>query len=150
TIFGFQYTAVRDVAKNRDNNYEVSKIFSNVMTAKVFLMIISLIVLIVLIYSVPFLYEKRLMLGLTFLYIPGHILFPDWLFQALQKMRFVTFINVASKLLFTILVFLFIKKQEDYIYQPIFIAGGYLLSGGLSLYIVFSKFKIKFIFPKIA
>lgn len=43
--WGFNYTATRDVAKNRDNKEKVSEIFSNVLWARCLLMIISLIFL---------------------------------------------------------------------------------------------------------
>src|SRR5690554_4491222 len=44
--WGFNYTATRDVAKNRDNKEKVSEIFSNVLWARCFLMITSFLLLI--------------------------------------------------------------------------------------------------------
>ncbi|WP_418892374.1 flippase [Limibacterium fermenti] len=147
TTFGFNYTAVRDIAKNRDDINEVSRIFSNVMFAKVVLMVISSIIFSICVYTIPFLYEKKIILWLTFLYIPGHILFPDWLFQALEKMKYITIMNVLSKLVFTLLVFVIIREKSDYIYQPVLTAFGFFMSGVISLLFVYNKLGIKFIVP---
>ena len=147
TGFGFGYTAVRDIAKNRNDINEVSRIFSNVLFSKIILMIVSLIIFSICIYTIPFLYEKKIILWLTFLYIPGHILFPDWLFQALEKMKYITMMNVLSKLVFTLLVFVIIHEKSDYIYQPVLISLGFFVSGIISLCFVRNKLGIRFTFP---
>lgn len=149
TDFGFNYTATRDVAQNRDDKDYVSKIFSNVLVAKLILMFISLIIFVICVYSFPILREKSQLMWATFMLIPGYILFPEWFFQSMEKMKYITVLNLVSKLVFTILVFVLIKKQSDYILQPILIACGYLVSGVLALYVIFNKFKIKFILPSI-
>ena len=149
TNYGFNYTAVRDIAQNREDLDKVSMIFYNVMYSKVFLMLISLVIFTVCIYSIPLLYEKRVLFWYSFLLIPGHILFPDWFFQAMEKMKFITIINFVSKLLFTLLVFVVIKEKSDFIYQPLLIALGYLVSGVISFFIAKKEFKLKFFSPNI-
>ncbi|MCF0207273.1 MAG: oligosaccharide flippase family protein, partial [Bacteroidales bacterium] len=48
TDWGFNYTATRDVAKIRDDKQKVAEIFSNVLWAKLLLMLASLVVLTIL------------------------------------------------------------------------------------------------------
>ncbi|MEC4008539.1 flippase [Myroides odoratimimus] len=145
--YGFNYTAVREIAKNKDDIKKVSIIFSKVLVAKFVLFLIALILFTALVYSIPILFNNRVLLFLTFLYVPGAMLFPEWLFQGIQKMKYVTVLNFVSKLLFTCLVFFVIKKEEDYLYQPLFIALGYILSGAISLIIAYKKIGIRFIVP---
>lgn len=147
--FGFNYTATRDVARQRDDIGAVSKIFSNVMWAKTLLMVIGFGILCILIYSIPSLYEKRLLLFLTFLYIPGHIIFPDWFFQAMEKMKYITIMNVLSKLLFTVLIFVVIKEKEDYVWQPLLTAVGYWVSGAIAMWFIIKKFKVSIVRPRL-
>lgn len=147
--FGFNYTATRDVSKNRNNSELVSKIFSNVFFAKILLMTVSMVIFAICIYSIPFLFARRVLLWLTFLYIPGNIMFPEWFFQAMERMTYITVMNLFSKLLFTVLVFVVIKEKSDYILQPVLYALGYLLSGIISLWILFKKFGVKLILPPI-
>ena len=141
--WGFNLTATRDVAQNRDNPQKVSEIFSNVLWARCVLMLLSFIVLVLLILLVPKFRENSSIILVTFLMVPGHIFFPDWFFQAIEKMRYITILNVLMKLIFTIAVFIFIKQPEDYILQPLFTSLGYVVSGLIALYYIVYKWDIK-------
>lgn len=145
TDWGFNYTATRDVAKERNDLKQVSTIFSEVMCARFFLAIICFIVLLISISIIPSLNSYKTLLIFTYLYIPGNILFPQWLFQAFERMRYITILSFISKLIFTCLVFVIIKKQSDYIYQPLLIAAGFLTSGIIAQYIIYKTFKIKLV-----
>lgn len=146
--FGFNYTATRDIARQRDDIDAISTIFSNVMWAKTILMLISLGILCILICFIPSLYEKRLLLFLTFLYVPGHIIFPDWFFQAMEKMKYITIMNVLSKLLFTLLIFVVIREKSDYVWQPLLTAIGYWVSGTISMWFIIKRFNVRILRPK--
>lgn len=144
--WGFNYTATRDVARNRDDLAKVSIIFSNTLWARILLMFVSFLVLIGMIYLVPYFKEYKQILLVTFLLIPGNILFPDWFFQAMERMKYITIFNLVSKALLTILVFVFIKEKSDYILQPLLISLGYLMSGICAMYIILVRWKVK-IYP---
>lgn len=140
--WGFNLTATRDVAQNRDNPQKVSEIFSNVLWARCVLMLLSFIVLVLLILLVPKFRENSSIILVTFLMVPGHIFFPDWFFQAIEKMKYITILNVLMKLVFTVAVFIFIKQPEDYILQPLFTSLGYVVSGLIALYYILEKWGI--------
>lgn len=145
--WGFNYTATRDIAQNRDNPEKVSEIFSNVLWARMLLTLLSFTSLAITIVTVPYFRENKDILLVTFLLIPGHILFPEWFFQAMEKMKFITFFNLASKALFTVLVFVFIKEKSDFILQPLLITLNYAISGFFAMYIIIVKWKVKIIAP---
>lgn len=146
--WGFNFTATRDVAKNRDDREKVSEIFSNVFWARMLLMLVSFTLLMTAIYIVPKFYENKTILLITFLLIPGHILYPDWFFQAIERMKYITILNILSKLLFTLLIFVFIKEKSDFILQPLFTTLGYIVSGIIAMYLITVKWKIKIKFPQ--
>lgn len=141
--WGFNYTATRDVAKNKEDKNKVSDIFSNVFWARCLLMLISFVFLSILVISISIFRENATVIFVTFLMIPGHIMFPDWFFQAIEKMKYITLLNLCSKLLFTILVFVFIKEKNDYILQPLFISLGFVLAGLIAMYYILIKWKIR-------
>lgn len=147
--WGFNYTATRDVAKNRDNPDMVSAIFSNVLWAKIFLMLVSFIILVFLILLIPKFRENYAVILVTFLMVPGLIFFPEWFFQALERMKFITILNVLEKSIFTILVFAIVREKEDYILQPLFVSLGYMCSGAIAFYIIVHKWKVKIIRPQL-
>lgn len=139
--WGFTFTATRDVAQNRNDKEKVSQIFSNVLWARLFLTLIAGVILFIIVLTVPYLRENALIIFITFLLVPGHILFPDWFFQAVEKMKYTTIYNLTIKFIFTIAVFLFIHEKNDYILQPIFITIGYILCGICALHLIINKWK---------
>lgn len=134
--WGFNYTATRDVAKNRSDIGRVSDIFSSVFWARCLLMIVSFIILVFLIILIPKFREDANVILATFLMIPGYIMFPEWFFQAMERMKYITILNILSKALFTVTVFIFVKEKSDYILQPLFVSCGYILSGILAFYYI--------------
>lgn len=147
TEYGFNYTAVRDVSKNRENHIVVSKIFNTVLFSRIILMLISLVILLSLFIFSSKIQEYQTVILLTFLTVPGYILFPEWFFQAMEKMKYITIINVLSKTIFTALIFVVVRKESDFIYVPLLTAAGFILSGSIAIYYVYFKFNIKFCFP---
>ena len=141
--WGFNFTATRDVARNRDNIAIVSQIFSNVLWARLLLMVVSLAILLVLIAFIPDFKENADVILVTFLLVPGHILFPEWFFQAMERMRYITILNLLSKLVFTIAVFLFVKTKEDYILQPLLVSLGYLVAGLIAMYYIIFRWNVR-------
>ena len=145
--YGFDYTATRDVAQHRSELSYVSILFSRVLFSKLFLVSVSFVLFLICMKILPFLKKYELLLMFTFLYIPSTILFPEWFFQAMEKMKYITIINICSKLIFTMLIFIVIKEKKDYIYQPLLIASGYFISGVIAFYIILKKFRVKIIVP---
>lgn len=137
--WGFNLTATRDVAQYRDDREKVSQIFSNVLWARCLLMLISGVVLLGLVAIVPYFRENVAVILITFLMIPGYILFPDWMFQSLEKMKYTTIFNLLMKLLFTVAVFIFINNREDYVIQPLLSTISYFICGIGALYLILHK-----------
>lgn len=152
TDWGFNFTATRDVAKNKNDKLMVSEIFSNVLWSRMLLMIISFVVLSILVVLIPLFKDNYLVIFASFLMIPGHICFPDWFFQAVEKMKYITILNLLFKLLFTLSIFLVVKEKDDYLWQPILISLGYVVCGMISMYIILVRWKIelnRFSFAKV-
>lgn len=145
--WGFNLTATRDVAQNRENPQKVSEIFSNVLWARCLLMVASFIVLLILIVAIPQFKENSDVILVSFLMVPGHILFPDWFFQAVERMKYTTILNVIMKLIFTLAVFIFIKDKDDYILQPLFTSLGFVVCGVIALYIIIKKWNVSLYRP---
>lgn len=127
--YGFIFSAVRDIARCRKDYARISQIYSKVMWTRGLLVLCSFIFLILLILVIPKMREMWAILLASFLIVIGHAMFPDWMFQALEKMKYITIFNVVVKLIFTIFIFVFIHNPSDYILQPIITSLGYILSG---------------------
>jgi Membrane protein involved in the export of O-antigen and teichoic acid len=143
--WGFNYSATRDVAKHREDKEKVIRIFSTVLWGRCVLTVLSFIVLIVMILAIPKFNENSLIILITFMTIPGHIFFPEWFFQALERMKYITIFGFIIKLIFLIAIFVFVKEKDDYILQPIISTSGSLICGIISMYIIVRKWGYKVI-----
>ncbi len=148
TDWGFSFTATRDIARNRDNLEKVSEIFSNVLWAKSLLALVSFIILFIFTEFIPSLKENQTLLFITFMLVPSKILFADWFFQAIEKMKFITIFDLIAKAIFTVCIFLFVKEKSDFILQPLFLSLGSILVGLVSFYLIVFKWNIKILLPK--
>lgn len=145
--WGFNYTATRDVAQKREDKLAVSMIFSKIFWSRCVLMFISLLLLFVLIAIIPDFRRNYTIILITFLLIPGNIMFSEWFFQAMERMKYITILNFIAKLLFTILVFFFVRDKNDYYLQPLFISLGFITSGFIALYFILVRWKVKLFRP---
>jgi len=143
--FGFNISGTKDIACNRENLSELSKIVSSIFSIKMILWLGCLIIYFILIYFVPFLRKDWLLYVISFFLTFNELLFPSWFFQGIEKMKYITFINIGVRLLFVIAIFVFVKDKTDFLIVPILNALGALLSGLIALYVVFVKEKIRFI-----
>jgi PST family polysaccharide transporter len=146
TDYGFNLSATRDISINRENKEKVSEIFSSVMIIKLALMIISLILMSILIFSFEKFRQDWIVYYLTFGMVVGQVLFPVWFFQGMEKMKYITFLNILSKVIFTVAIFVFVKEASDYLYVPLLNSLGFIIAGILGLWIVFKDFEVSFKF----
>ena len=141
--WGFNYTATRDVARNKEDLEAVSEIFSNVLWARLILGTLSFMLLILAIFFIPYFNDNKTILLITFLLVPGNILYPEWYFQAIEKMKFITIFSLITKTFFMACVFMFINNESDYILQPLFISLGQIFCGLISMYIILIRWNVK-------
>lgn len=142
--YGFNLSATREISVNRENKEKLTEIFSSVMSIKFMLIGISFTILSIIIFSFENFSNNIDLYYLTFLWVIGQALFPIWYFQGLEKMKYITIVNITSKLIFTIAIFIFIQNEADYILVPILNGLGFIIGGVLSLWIVHKDFNQRF------
>ena len=149
TDYGFTLTATRNVSVSRDDPHKLSKIFSSVMAIKFMFMLASLTALFIVIFTIPkFRYDIVLYL-FAFGVVFGNVLFPIWFFQGMEKMKSIAALNLLARTVFLIAIFIFVKKESDFLYVPLITSLGSILSGVISLFIIFFHFKIRIILPSL-
>lgn len=146
TDYGFSLSATKLISINRDNPQKISEVFSSVLFVKLAFVILSVILSTVLIFSFEKFYSEYEIFYFSLLILIGQTLFPVWLFQGLEKMRYITFINILIKLFFTLCIFVFIRQEKDYLYVPLINSLGFLVGGLVAFYVAIKQFNIKFSF----
>ena len=129
TNYGFSYSATRQAALSYDQPEKLAELLVNVCTAKAALMLSCLFISLAVLTSCS---SLRPVLGpylCGFLAVFGSVFCFDWYFQALEEMHWITVINVVPKLLFTPLVFIFVKVPADYGLVLLFQSAALVSSG---------------------
>jgi PST family polysaccharide transporter len=83
------------------------------------------------------------------LYCLSEALFPIWYFQGIEKMKYITFINVTTRLASCLLIFIFVKLPDDYVFVPLILGIGTISGSIIGLYAVFKKHQQKFLIPSV-
>ena len=140
-VFGFNFTAARDVSQYRDDTKKLSEIVSAVTIIKTLFLIVSLLLI-----SVYMLYVSQIDYTLyyfSFWICLNEILFPSWFFQGKEEMKYITFINLGIRLLFIAMIFIFIKSPNDYLYFPLLNGIAVVLAGAVSFVLLYKKYKVR-------
>ena len=149
TSFGFGFSATQQISINQQNKKKVSDIFAAVIFVKLFISVLCAVVLLLLIVFFAKFHNNSMVLIYAFGMVIGDALVPVWLFQGMEKMKFITIVNLVSKLIFTLLIFVFIRSEADFLYVTLLNSFGYLVAGLLSFIIAYRLFKLEMVLPKI-
>ncbi len=143
STYGFNFSATKQISQCRDDDESVLRIYNAVTASKV-LIAASLSVVLLLCGKYVFKSEEGI---LMFIYglgmIIGDVLTPIWLFQGMERMKYMTIVNASSKVLFTILIFIVVREDNDYQLLILLNSCGYLLAGLLSVILVYRQFHLR-------
>jgi len=143
--FGFNISATKEVSIHRDDKETLSKIVSSVLQIKVGLLVLTFIILLILLYSIPQANAYKMLFVLTMWICLYDVIFPAWYFQGIERMKFITYLTLISRIIFLGLIFVFIKERSDYLWVPVINGIGALVAGIISLGIIFKNHGLKFI-----
>ena len=146
--FGYKISATRNIAINKNKKDQLSVIVSSVLSIKFILWLLSFGILFVLVNIAPGFKEDKLLFLLSFGITFNEFIFPQWYFQGVERMKYITFFNLSARIIFLVLIFVVINQREDYIYVPLLNTIGALVGGSLGLYQMFVVDKIKFRIPQ--
>jgi len=147
--YGFDFSATRQAAIIRDEKEALNRLFSTVTTVRIILALISVVFLFIIVSLVNKLSLEKELIFSGIGIIVSAVFIPIWLFQGLENMKLVTLVNFITRLLSTMLIFLFVKEQQDYKLALSFQSLGYLAGGVFSMILSFTVFKIKFTIPSL-
>ncbi len=147
TDFGFNLSAVKQVSVEREDKKRVEEVFNSVFLVKIFLAIITFVILLVLINFVEKFKAERLFFLLMYGYLVGYVIFPIWFFQGMEDMKYITYFNLIGRFIYTVLLFVFIRKPGDYLLVPIFLSVSMILTGLFSFVLAIKKYNLRIFIP---
>ncbi|KOY87070.1 hypothetical protein AD998_13790 [bacterium 336/3] len=139
TDFGFNLSATREISIHKNNAEHTAFIFNKVIVIKLLLCLVAFIVLMILALLIPKFYKDFWGYILGFSIVLGQVLLPVWFFQGIEKMKYLTYLNVIAKIVFTILIFVFVKQPDDYLLVLLFFGLGNIVSGILGILLAYKQ-----------
>lgn len=147
--FGFLLSATKECAIHRDEREKLERIVSSVIQAKILLAVIGFAVLCILICVNSKFAEKGIYILLSYLPYVVNVFLLDFLFRGMEQMQIITTRLLVSKVVYTVLIFLKVKKPEDYLWIPIITSIGNLVTVIWTWEYVAKEWKIKLHMAKI-
>jgi polysaccharide transporter, PST family len=111
--YGFNLSATREVARWHSSRERVSEILAGVMGAKCLLAILCMGVVVLLLKWIPLFRDNSALLWAATLAAIAQAFSPLWLFQGLERMKLFATLDIASKSVATVGVFLFVRSVRD-------------------------------------
>lgn len=149
TDYGFSLSATREISVHRDDPQRVSEVFSSVLLLKFLLVILSAAVLALLLLTVPKFRAEWVVYSLAFGNVIGMWLFPIWLFQGLERMKYIPLLSVTAKTLYIVATLSLIHGPADYLYAPLLQSASTILIGLGGLLLALCKFRVRFRVPSL-
>lgn len=147
TDYGFGFTGVKLISINRDNKKKINSIFHSIQIIKTIILLIVLFVYTMLVFTIESLSINKELFFLSFGILIGQTVIPVWFFQGMEKMKFITIINLTIRVLAVILILLYVKKPDDIFFAVTAQAISFSFAGILSLYIAYKSFKLNITIP---
>ncbi len=141
--YGFNLSATREISIHKEDKAKIDDIVSTVFTTKIYLFILSSLIFFAIVFLVGKFNQNALLYCLMFGTVFGQMLFPQWFFQGLEKMQYITYLNLISKSVYTVGIFLFVHAEKDVWLVPLLNVSSMLFVGMISLMLLLFKYKIK-------
>ena len=142
--FGSEIIGVKEVAVNRENTKNLESIFITTYTAKAFLLLLVSALFSLIVFVIPFFAQERTLFLLSLTMVVGQFINPTWFFQGVENFKWITILNIVSKIIYLVGVFIFIKKPEDYILSNLIWGIGMIVANGISFIYIIKKYNFSF------
>ena len=111
--YGFNLSGPRDVATIGSSRHKVSEIFWSILFCKLtlFTILVLLICFLGLVFSSVRLNFQNI--SVVSLLVLANIIYPQWLFQGLQRMGYVSILQIVGKLAAFLGLLLFVRNEGD-------------------------------------
>ncbi len=132
--YGFSWSATRKVAAHRDEPAEISRIFAATWAAQWLLVLLAAIMAAMVIIATDRLRPDAHLYAAAFTNVIATALFPIWFLQGLERLQVVAALQLLTRSLALIPIFLLVQQPSDAMLLLIIQGGAAMLAGILSLW----------------
>ena len=147
TDYGFNLSATRSIARYRDDLQEIRNIFWQVLLLKSALMSIGFLLLWCVAFAIPRVRHDMAYFLMAFIAVAGNVLFPQWYFQGIERMRYISVFTGIAKAVSAALLFLFVHGPGDGLRAVGILSSGTLIAGIMGTYTALRTIGLEFECP---
>lgn len=145
--YGFDFSVTNQIAIQKHDKEKISSIFFNIIFIRVTIALLCMLGIFIAANTIHILFPYKQSLYYGFGIVFGIALFPSWLFQGMEEMKFITIVNLITRLVPLIFVFIFIHHPDQYQYVMLIQAIGIIIGGVFSFTFGIKHYKLKFCKP---
>ena len=142
--YGSEIVGVKDISVNRENQAELERIFITTYTAKLVLLVLMLALFSLVFWFIPYFSEEKTLFFFSLSMVIGQYINPTWFLQGVENFKWITLLNILSKVIYLLGVFLFIHKPEDYVYSNLIWGIGMIVAYGIVWFYVVTHHSFSF------
>lgn len=113
SMLGVSSFGVREIARYKHDRQKCDEVFSNLFVINMFLTIVSVILLVVSIYTIPILFPYKDFIGIGVVKLVFNLFLIEWFFQGIQQFRYITIRSVIVRSIYVLSVFVFVRTSDD-------------------------------------
>ena len=111
--YGFQLSASRELARNRDYPDKVAQLVASIHGVKILFVLLSVFIAIISYFLVPFFHTNRIFLIGAWLLCVAQGANPFWFFQGIEKLKLPSIINIIAQVISVCAIFILIQTPDD-------------------------------------
>lgn len=142
--YGSYITGVKEISLNRENTLYIIQKAKAIYFSKLLLLLFVVILFTGLFLFVPYFAKEKTLFFLSLSIVLGQFFNPAWFFQATENYKWISIINILSKIIYVACVFIFIRHKEDYILANLFFGLGAVIAGITGIVYLMSKYSVRF------
>lgn len=144
TEYGFNFSATREIALHREDPQRMNRIFTATMAARFILLIVSFLLMVAIVFAVPKMRAEWPVFFISFLTPVSAALFPQWLFQGLERMGYITIREFGARLIGLAAVFILVRSEKDYLWAAAIMSGSNAIAALVGLLYAPSQTGVRF------
>ncbi len=113
SMLGVGSYGIREIARCGDNKEQRNIVFTNLMLINIILTIFAVAILLVCTFYIPQLQQYKELLGVGIIKIVFSVFIIEWLFQGVERFKYITLRSVTVNLLYVLSVLLFVRNSSD-------------------------------------
>lgn len=146
--FSSGINGVKEISINREQTKEIQNKACTLFFVKFILLFIVFLISAILILFIPYLHQEKELFLLSMMILLSQALNPTWFLQGIERFKTITIITVSGKITYIVLVFLCVKRSEDYIFVNFYYGISSIISSIICLLWLVKYNYLAIIIPK--